>query len=393
MVVLQTMLEFCGQPPARDAGISQEDLKQSYDRLRAKDYARPDRMTEGTRLPLWVITNDGEAYLRTLVDRMMRAEAHRHLRRCVSHIQSVTHTLYASACSCTETSFRFSDTTFSLQRPNACCIMGAFDSNLKGKQTMTPELSKTIDKVRKLLALAGGSNNENEVQAAAIAADAIMQEHRITRAMLEAAGDTAAEALVTRIVSEGGRRTAWRETLLWALCAHYGCAWYLHSQRVGGQDHTRGRKGSSGRQYYTVVGTESDTQIVEYMFKHLTDEVLRLSRWHAGGKGVKYAASWQMGCAKGIHKQFHDRLESARVRVAQEISGGRDTSTALVILDKRASAADEELKRLLGGKVGTAANITGGTDLIAQLDGFVVGKDIQIREGLAEGTHTPALPA
>jgi len=252
---------------------------------------------------------------------------------------------------------------------------------------INPELAKKIEQVRRLLALSAGSKEENEMKAAAAAADRIMQSYRITQAMLEAESGKPLEQIVRKVVSQGGRRTAWREVLLYALCLHYGCAWYLQSNRVGGS-YGQGAPGSKGQQSYTVVGRESDTQIVDYMFRHLETECERLCRWHAGGRGVKYAIAWLMGCAKGIAHQFHEMGEAAR-RNTQSVGA----SAAMVLLDKRTTEAQAHMYENFGVRKGVAAAIHGAQDYEAQHDGYSVGKKVQIKQGLNPATPSPKLGA
>lgn len=247
------------------------------------------------------------------------------------------------------------------------------------------DIKNTITKVQGLLKLAAGSTNENEVKAATAAADRIMQEHRITQAQVEAQDSTKAEPMVSLVISEGGRRTAWREVLLQSLTNHYGSAWYLSSYRRGGEEGQRGRKGSKGVQVYVVVGRESDTKIVDYMFKHLEAQTERLCKWHAGGKGVKYALAWLMGCAMGIRAQFDDMTARARAQA----QGPENTSAALVLLDKRGQEAKEHMQ----GKIGTrsATAISGAQDYEARNEGYGVGKKVEIKQGLGGCMQVPKL--
>lgn len=231
------------------------------------------------------------------------------------------------------------------------------------------DLSSVIAKIVKLRALASNNSSVNEVKAATAAADRLMQEYRISQAEIEATDVSKAEPFVTLKVSEGGRRTAWREILLWALTEHYGCCFYFSSHRS--------RMSGKGVQSYTVVGRKSDTDIVQYMFSWLEKEIERLCRWHAGGRGVGYATSWLQGCAQGVRAQLSDLREAARREAAQ--------STAMVLLDNRCGESKAEMTRLLGPTMKEGARIGGMSRADARSDGYDVGKKIQIKQGLGEG--------
>lgn len=247
-------------------------------------------------------------------------------------------------------------------------------------------LQSAIKKVQLLLNLTKNNTSENEVKAAASAADRIMQEYRITQAMLEAQGVAQQEPMVTKVVHEGGRRTAWREVLLHAITDHYGACWWLSSYRSGG-DRNQGRSGSKGIQSYTVVGREGDVAIVEYMFAHLSSEVERLCRWHAGGKGVKFAGGWLMGCAQGLREQFSDMRIAARA--ASQANAQENTCAALVLLDKRGSEAKTYMKEKIGTRSATAVH--GAQDYSARSEGFGVGKSMAINTALPQGATNAKL--
>lgn len=237
-------------------------------------------------------------------------------------------------------------------------------------------LSSVIAKIVKLRALASNNTNENEMKAAASAADRLMQEYRISQAEIEATDSTQCEPFVQLKVSEGGRRTQWREVLLSALVEHYGCCFYYQSHR----SHITGK----GVQSYTVVGRKSDTDIVQYMFTWLESEIQRLGRWHSGGKGVGYAASWLQGCAQGVRKQFSDLREAQRAQQAQ--------SSAMVVLDSRCGESRSAMQTMANTKQGKP--VGGGVgNTSALLDGFGVGKNIKITHGLTSGTKANSLGA
>ena len=247
--------------------------------------------------------------------------------------------------------------------------------------TVNPALAEKIAQVRKLLELSKNNTNENEMKAAAAAADRIMQSYRIDQAMLEAADSEKCEPFVSAVVSKGGRRTAWRERVLRALVDHYGSDFFFSTGRVGGE-RSPGAPGSEGHTSYVVVGKKSDVEIVSYLFTWATEEIARLARWHAGGKGVKYALAWMVGCANGLADQFRDMKASARAQAEAT------SSMALAILDKRASETADYMAKTF--KITSAKGVTGAYDRDARSAGFAVGKKMEIKQGLASGGAAPA---
>jgi len=232
---------------------------------------------------------------------------------------------------------------------------------------MSDIMSKVIARVIHLRKLASGNTNIHEANAAAAAADKLIQEHRLSQAELEASGNAPVDPMSSVKLHEGGRRTAWRETLLWALSGHYGCSWFMN----------HGRSFASGREKrtcdYTIVGRESDVAVVVYMFSWLTEEIERLCRWHSGGKGTGYARAWLDGAAIGVRDTFRAR--------AAEMKAKEATSSAMVLLDNRSKEAEKYKYATVAGlkKVG---HVQGGRDFSAREHGYKVGREIQIKEGI-----------
>ncbi len=232
---------------------------------------------------------------------------------------------------------------------------------------MSDIMSKVIARVIHLRKLASGNTNIHEANAAAAAADKLIQEHRLSQAELEASGNAPLDPMSSVKLHEGGRRTAWRETLLWALSNHYGCSWYMN----------HGRDFSSGREKrtcdYTLVGRQSDVEIVVYMFGWLTEEIERLCRWHSGGKGTGYARAWLDGAAIGVRDTFAARKAEMKAKEA--------SSSAMVLLDNRSKEAEKHKYAIVPG-LRKVKSVQGGRDDWARNDGYKVGREIQIKEGL-----------
>lgn len=242
---------------------------------------------------------------------------------------------------------------------------------------MSSNIQSVISRVQKLLALVSGSTNENECAAARAAADKLIQAHRLSQADLESKGESA-EPYVRAVVHKGGRRLAWQEVLLSALCNHFGGCFYYTSGRVGGVA-GQGRNGSKGESSYTVVATESDAAVIEYMFNYLSGSVDRLARWHCGGKGIAVSIAWRLGCSQGIASQFRDLAAAAKTEAA-----ATGQSAAMVLLTNRNELAREEMNKVPGMKKGTS--VPGGRDISARIEGYAEGRKVSINQGLGAKT-------
>lgn len=247
---------------------------------------------------------------------------------------------------------------------------------------MNDKLSEVISKVKKLLALAGSTKSTHEANAAAAAADKLMQEYRISQAQLEAHGEVTNDPMDSHKIHSGGRRTAWREILLWSLSNHYGCTWYMHNARHEMWDTDKGRYVDKRTLDYTLVGRKSDCEITAYMFSWLTTTIENLAKIHTKGMGVGYAKAWFDGAARGVAHTFK------QLKDAQEAEA--NSSTAMVLLGKRVEESVAHMNKLVPD-LKNSKNIYGARDDAGRRDGFEEGKKIQIKQGLGEGSSPPTL--
>lgn len=230
------------------------------------------------------------------------------------------------------------------------------------------DISKVIARILHLRKLAENNTNLHEAQAATRAADKLIQEYRLSQAELEQQGNAPQDPMTDRIVHKGGRRTAWREKLMWALTTHYGCSWYM--------------SGGRGNLSYKVIGRESDIQILSYMFAWLTEEIERLCKTHSRGMGVAYARSWLDGAAQGVRDTFIERK--------REMQAQAGASAAMVLLDRRGKEAEDH-KITMYPNLRKAGSVNGGRRSDGRSDGYQVGKQIRIQEGLGAGKSSDLL--
>lgn len=182
------------------------------------------------------------------------------------------------------------------------------------------DLSNIIERVQKLLALSK-STNANE----AAAANKLIDQHRLSEADLEGAGEVSEPVEEdASYIYESGRINPWKALLVRVLVNHYGLACWNDAHWNTGRMVSR----------YRLVGRKSDITISKYMFAWLTAECQRLSDLEAKGKGKVYCNSYCMGFVRGVE----DQLRASRVEVQKTA-----TSTAIVKIDARAEEAEEFL--------------------------------------------------
>ncbi len=94
--------------------------------------------------------------------------------------------------------------------------------------------------------------------------------------------------------------------------------------------------------------------MIEYfrrLFDECSQEIDRLTRSHATGKGRQWANSFRGGCVRAIHLAIKDERDALRDELRGVVS-----ETALVIVDTRADEAKGAgPKNLSSGRASTAA--------------------------------------
>jgi len=180
--------------------------------------------------------------------------------------------------------------------------------------------------VQKLLALSRGTNNPNEAAAAMRKATELVERHRLEMADVEgdgAAGDK--PTLDQHPLVEAGKIENWNKTLTVYLAEANSCC------VVGGRYMRHGHF----IQYSMLVGRPSDIAIVRELYTYL---ILELTRRYKADQRTDYLhrGSWWDGAVRAVGVALQAGKKAARATAS---------TTAIVLVDKRALEAAEELKR------------------------------------------------
>lgn len=164
---------------------------------------------------------------------------------------------------------------------------------------MTDE-EKILDRIRKLLALAGRNENENEAQAALIQAQAMMARHGITH-VPEAGQAPAVEKVEQGIAVRAGRLENWRVKLGMVIADNFRCRLILQSAYRD----TR----------VLFIGNESDLAIATAVYQAAEQmavkqcEAYLASRPQDIGRRRKLGTDWKTGFAAGLWAKFQKQKE------------------------------------------------------------------------------------
>lgn len=180
--------------------------------------------------------------------------------------------------------------------------------------------TKIIERIRALLALASNNPSEAEAASAAARAAALMAEHHLAQAEIEASGgETEADDIGAEILEEMGAQCAtWKRVLL------FGIRRLFHVEIVA----LPGKVSAFGRL--------SDVQTVRYMWAYLTQEIENLARryWLSGvspADGKRTVLNdFRRGAANRLQARMLDMLAE------QDASNARASASpgALIVIQR-----------------------------------------------------------
>jgi len=217
---------------------------------------------------------------------------------------------------------------------------------------MTKDRDALLEKIRKLLALAG-SPNQAEAESAAAKAQELLAAYNLDMADVLKTGDRS--EIKEEIFEEGRCSKAWREVLLNGICAVTFCKML------------RGR-GSNGEYNYSVLGREHCIATARCLYEYLAQAAMRLGRRHGGT--TRDIANFRMGFAAAIRSRLWIQYE-------EQIKGREEK--ALVIQD-----SDLIDKMLSVRGVRRVSLRTGRRNSNAYAAGYAAGRDLSLAKQVGE---------
>ena len=197
---------------------------------------------------------------------------------------------------------------------------------------------KMLNKVKKLLALAG-SSNLNEAAAAAEAAQRLMFQYKITRADITVKPEEADPIVDRDILADLGQRsaTSWQVTLLNAISNANFCRLII----------TRSSAWKAGK--LQVFGTQEDVQAVHYLFLAVTNQLHALCDAWAGqyqdALGYSPSKSQRNSFRVGGATTVANRVLTARRTEERKVrAAAPQGSTAIVLLDQTENRIENHVR-------------------------------------------------
>lgn len=254
-------------------------------------------------------------------------------------------------------------------------------------------MSDVLDRIRKLLRLAGNAGSEHEAALAAKRAADLMAEHEIHEAQLRLDQPDAAppEAIdEDHQLTKTRKRVAWHATIARAVAESYGARIYNRQGTI------------------RLFGRLSAVQATEYTVQYLFAEVDRLCDDHCdrnptrGPLGVamrpdrRYRNAFRLGCSKRIAERIEaqaseaERARKAATAAAREVSLKAGPSSAvaaagaLMLIDKDRAQVESEWTRYKSAR-GMRTGAAYGS--VSSGNGYTAGKAAGDRANLGGGAR------
>lgn len=226
-------------------------------------------------------------------------------------------------------------------------------------------MTKIVNRVRKLLALAQ-SPNIHEAAVAAAQAQRLIADHRIEQAMLEDVDDNGHGVRHHDDPLDHGSRVAqWRLELALVVAEANGCRVVVLKD---------------GR-YSTIeiVGHDEDVAVVRALYVWLTGEIQRLAR-ASKLKGRDKLDTFRLGAISTIEARLEEANEAARKIGLKQAKVNNTTAlvrVGLKSLARRGEEAERIVDEICEGREESLGEF-GGWDAVAFVEGAVVGGTIDL---------------
>jgi hypothetical protein len=260
--------------------------------------------------------------------------------------------------------------------------------------TNMPKAQKLAERIAKLLRLANNNPSEREAVAAMERAYALMEEHNLTVAEIDAHGS--GDERLQESFHGDYRGQTWARSI-WAGVAelNFSMYAYLSAERV--QRYRRAADGRIEKQplrevdEHLIVGTKSNVESTKVMVEYLIATVERLAREECLD-GARERHAYKVGCAD----RLYDRLiKLRREREQASRKEHQSMSSNLPVLADVYTAhrvANEELYCKIHGRMPSGGGTFGGSsDVSAYARGHAAGGGISLVTQVS-GKGTRALP-
>lgn len=192
-----------------------------------------------------------------------------------------------------------------------------------------------VNRIKKLLALAGNNSNEHESTAAAEKAQSLLQEYNLELSQVgdaEPAADAGREK-----ISDIAATADWQVTLMAAIAENNFCTHWtaqVYAKRTNGTGRMRNRR------RHFLIGRRVNIVSCSQMYEYLMQSMERLCPYE--DRRDRSTRSWFEGCSDRLRSRLSEQRRSSEAASrARRAEPGRGSGTDLVLSDVYSS--EEEL--------------------------------------------------
>jgi len=218
------------------------------------------------------------------------------------------------------------------------------------------EQIKIIEKIQKLLALAGNNSNEAEAAAAAAKAQEMLETYNLDMAEIEG-HQTGDHAQRTNEKTQGAFYRY--QTELWSELANINfCTMFTGKTYVPMEERVRNVK---YKRYFKLVGRKVNVQITLNLGNYLLAAIERLTKDACKVQGEPTTGRWAMSFREGCTLRLRIKLRDRRRQREQEQakakanSHGSSDGRSLMVVDYAEAEADANNDFIFGYEPGTTA--------------------------------------
>lgn len=227
---------------------------------------------------------------------------------------------------------------------------------------------KIIERIKKLLALAG-SSNEHEAANAAEKAQMLLAEYNLTMADVSP-GSREERYAIQRVISES---TPWMRVIAAPVGRLYTCFHMFEFERVPAP----GRKRPYIRKdVHTFIGPAHNVAVASMMFGYLVTTVERLANEAARGvpasRRSSYLTSFKSGCAIRLNHRLTERIRKAEAGELKTESG----NTLPALLDQYQKVMQDVMGIVGADNIEHHKASANSNDPEGLVDGFTAGGDV-----------------
>lgn len=238
------------------------------------------------------------------------------------------------------------------------------------------DTTKILERIKKLLNLAGNNPNESEAASAMEKVQALLAEHNLSMSDVKT-HDKAEDGFVIDSTLETDSRP-WRRQLATMVGELYFCTYFFAYRK----QMTKARKcGYIRYDVHNFVGARHNVAVVHLMFQYLNDAVDRLARDGATRLSVKertpYVNSFRHACANRLCHRIQKRIDDASKGMVKKADGSNLPALAS-LYDSTALQLQSFLDEKMGDQLHVPGDRSKSTSFFGKIEGDAAGERVSL---------------